>query len=161
LDGLDTTYELAEYETPLKLDRVTPMVMSVEKHEVAAMLALTGMTILRISEVSGIPVTAIKKWKKHPDFVKLMNDMVTERVSDMRAFRLRNCLKTLDARIEKVEELGDWSLFSTKDSIDIQDSMRKDSEAKEETEQSQYMKTIEALLVKSSRPVVVQIEGGK
>ena len=70
-------------------------------------------------------------------------------------------MKMIDARVAKVEELGDYSMLSGKDTLDIMESMRKDSEAKEDNEQSQYMKTIEALLVKSSKPVIVQIEGGR
>jgi len=152
--------DLEEFETPLEVKEVKPMVMSVQKHVVAELIALKGYTVTQASEETGIPISAIKRWKKHPDFAKLVRDMILEKVDDMRAYRLGLCMQMIESRVRKVEELGDYSMLSSKDTLDIMDSMRKDSEKRDESEQSQYMKTIEALLVKSSKPVVVQIEGG-
>lgn len=150
----------AEYDATPRLKSHKPLVWSVEMAEVAELLATKGMTLARVSEVTDVPISAIKRWKQHPEFAKKVRDIILETIDDMRAYRLGLCLKMIDARVEKVEELGDYSLLSTKDTLDIMESMRKDSEKTEEAEQSQYMKTIEALLVKSSKPVVVQIEGG-
>ena len=83
-DLVPAVTELEEFETPLEVTKVTPMVMSVEKHEVAEMIAIKGMSVTRVSEETGIPVSAIKRWKRHPDFAKLIRDMILEKVDDMR-----------------------------------------------------------------------------
>jgi hypothetical protein len=142
--------DLEEFESPVSTKPMKPLVWSQEKFEVAQLLATKGMTIDRVSEITCVPVTAIKRWKTHPEFSAYITKCILDIGDSLKAYRISCLLKTIDARVEKVEQLGDWSLFSSKDSLDILDAIRKETEKNEEKEQTQYMKTIEALIVKSA-----------
>lgn len=148
---------LETFESPVPVVPIRPMVWSVEKYEVAQLLATKGMSIDKVSEATKVPVGAIKKWKTHPDFIKYMNDFVLEVEETLRAKRLMLYMKIVDARVEKIEELGgDYSMLSTKDTIEILEAMRKETEKADEKEQTQYMKTLEALISKS--PSTIEIK---
>lgn len=149
-----------EIDNPYMVVSAKPLIMSLEMKEVAELTAVKGMTDLRVSEVTGIPITAIKRWKKHPDFIKHQNDFVLELAKDMRAYHLRLCYQMLDARVEKIEEIGDYSLLSSKDTLDIMESMRKATDKQDEKEQTNYMRTLEALFSKSKPSLTFNTSGG-
>lgn len=146
---------LEEFENPVVQTPIKPIEWSVEKYEVAQLRATKGMTVARVSEITGIPISAIKRWETHPDFIKYKNDIIIGMAETMKAYRIMCLMKTIDARVEKIEELGDWSLFSTKDSADLLESLRKETEKDDEKEQSQYLKTIEALINKSPNTIEI------
>jgi hypothetical protein len=148
-----------EYKLPTTLESAKPLEMSFEQRQVAELLVTK--TPQRVSEITGVPLSAIKRWKKHPDFKKYMNDFVLDLAKDMRAYHLQLCYQMLEARVEKIEELGDFSMLSSKDTLDIMESMRKASDTSGEKEQSHYMKTIEALISKSAKPsITFNVDGG-
>lgn len=156
-----TPEQVSEFvNPPVRVTPSKPMPLSSEMREVAELLATKGMTVQRVSEVTGVPISAIKKWKKNPEFTQHMQNFVLDIAEGLRAWRLMMCMKTLDARVEKIEEIGDWSLFSQKDSMDIMAEMRKDTEKQEEKEQTQYMKVMEALIIKSATKNIVNIADG-
>jgi DNA-binding transcriptional regulator YiaG len=159
VDTALTKSELEEFERPVPNTPIKNMEWSVEKYEVAQLRATKGMTIDRVSEVTGVPVSAIIRWEKHPAFIKYKNDLILDMADTMRAYRLSLCLKMIDARVNKVEEIGDYSLLSTKDTLDILDSMRKDTEKTDDKEQTQYMKTLEALISKSPSTIEISPRG--
>lgn len=132
-----------------------------EKYEVAELLATKGMTLQRVSEVTGIPISAIKRWKTQPDFRKYVNDYVLEIAETLKAYRLSLYLRMIDARVEKIEEMGDYSLLSTKDTLEILEAMRRETEKSEDKEQTQYLKTITALIDKSPSTIEITHRGDK
>lgn len=144
---------LEEYERPVSSSPIKPLVWSIEKYEVAQLLAISGYTIAKISEVTTVPITAIKKWKQHPDFIKYMDDCLSDTSVDLKKFRIGLLRKVISARVDRVEEMGgDYSILSTKDTADLLAELRKETEKNEDKEQTQYMRTIEALLLSSAAP---------
>lgn len=157
----DESLALATYETPVTLRQVKALEWSTERYLVCELVATSGMSDAKISETTGIPITAIKRWKKHPDFIQEVRNIIQKEISDMRTFRLGLCMRMINSRVDKIDEMGgDFSMLSTKDTLDIMSEMRKDSEVKDDVEQSQYMKTIEALISKT-QPVILQLSEAK
>jgi hypothetical protein len=146
---------LEEFERPISTVPMKQLEWSVEKHEVAQLLSTKGMSIEKVSEITNVPISAIKKWKTHPDFIKYMNDYILSIAESMKAYRLSLYLKIIDARVDKIEAMDNYSMLSTKDTLDILEAMRKETEKEDNKEQSQYLKTLEVLLSKS--PNVVEI----
>lgn len=158
MDALDLFGDptaLEEFERPVPTTPIKSIEWSVEKHEVAQLCATKGMTDVKVSEITKVPVATIKKWKSHPEFIAYMNNYILSMAESMKAYRLSLYLKIIDARMTKIEELGDYSMLSTKDTLDVLEAMRKETEKEDNKEQSQYIKTIEALLLKS--PNVIEI----
>jgi restriction endonuclease len=136
---------LCSFEQPVPNVPIKSLQWSVEKYEVAQLLALSRMTLLQVSEETGVPAHAIRRWKAHPDFQEYMDNITLETANTLKAKRLQVLRKILDARLELVEESGNYAALSSKDTLDILDAIRKETEAQESQPESNYLKTIEDL----------------
>ena len=140
---------LAEFERETPLTPIKPLKWSVEKYEVAQLLALSRMTMVQVAEETGVPVHAIQRWKRHPEFQEYMDRVTLDTAETLKAKRLQVLRKILDARLELAEETGSYVNLSGKDTLDILEALRKETEAEENKPESNYLKTIEALLQKT------------
>ena len=136
---------LCSFERPVPTVPIKPLQWSVEKYEVAQLLVMSRMSVAQVSEETGVPIHAIRRWKSHPDFVEYMDRVILETESTMKALRLRVLRKILDARLELAEEAGNYASLSSKDTLDLLDALRKETEASEAQPESNYLKTIEDL----------------
>lgn len=138
--------ELCSFEQPVPLVPIKPLQWSVEKYEVAQLLALSRMNVAAVSAETGVPIHAIRRWKSHPEFQEYMDQLVLESASTLKALRLQVMRKILDARLAFAEDSGNYAALSSKDTLDLLDAMRKETEAQEAQPESNYMKTLEDLL---------------
>lgn len=150
--------QLEAFETPAESKPLVPMNFSLEKHVVAQKMAFEGKSMKKIAEETGIPIHVITKWNKHPDFIKYKQDLVLERAEAMKAQHLSDLFKTLDAKRTKAEDNEDWENFSKKDPTAIMETIAEITNSGNNTEQSNYAKLMEALLEKSQRIKVIQVE---
>lgn len=142
--------EWQPFEREAPQEPVKPLRWSIEKYEVAQLLALSRLTLEKISEKTLVPVRVIRSWRKHPEFQAYMDRLVLESAEAMKARRLMLLSKIIDARVEKAEESGDYSFLSNKDTLDVMEALRKETDDQPK-EQSRYMKTLETLLEKTQR----------
>lgn len=140
--------ELAEFERPVPVTPIRPLKWSIEKYEVAQLLATSRMTMTEVSAATGVPLHAIQRWKTHPEFQDYINRFILDTEETMRAKRLQVLSKILDARLALAEEHG-YAALSQKDTLDILDALRKETEATENKPESNYLKTIETLFKKT------------
>ena len=142
--------ELAAYEREVPTAPIKPLTWSIEKYEVAQLLALSRMTHAQIAEHTLVPISAITRWKQHPDFRKYMEDVVLESAETLKARSLMLLSKVLDARVEAAEQGGSYTNLTSKDTIDILAEMRKQTEGDKDEEKSKYVQIVEALLKKTT-----------
>jgi anion-transporting ArsA/GET3 family ATPase len=143
--------QLEAFETPIYERPLKPLTWSIEKYEVAQQLALSRKTITQISEDTMVPLSAINRWRAHPDFRAYMDKLVLDTAETLKARRLQLLSKVLDARVERAEELGDYASLTSKDTLDVLEAIRKETVDDQPKESSKYLKTLEALLVKTAR----------
>jgi len=120
-------FELADFETPISNALLPSVVWSIEKHKVAQMLALSGLSKSQISRETGVPLATINKWTQHVEFSDYVNKLVLESASLMKAKRLQVLTKILDARIAEAEKTGDYARLSKLDTLDVIDRIRKET----------------------------------
>ena len=150
--------KLESFERPVPTRPVMPLAWSIEKYEVAQLLALSRMTVTQVSEATMVPVHVIQKWKLHTDFSDYMNKLVLEGATVMKAKRLMILNKVLDARLERAESMGDYATLSTKDTLDILAEIRKETEDEDSKEKSTWMQTLDVLLTKTAEKQAQVIE---
>lgn len=146
VEGGMSADQLAVGETLIPTEPVRPIQWSLQKYEAAQLLALSRHSVQEISDMIKIPVASINKWKQHPDFRKYMNKLLQETAETMKSYRLQVLSKILDARLALAEEHNNYASLSTKDTLDILDSIRKETESEDNKEHSNYMKLIEVLI---------------
>lgn len=137
---------LCSFERPVPNTPIKPLHWSIEKYEAAQLLALSRMTMAQVSQHLRIPLHALQRWKTHPDFREYMDKVTLDTESTLKALRLQVLRKILDARLDLVEESGNYAALSSKDTLDILDALRKETEAADTKPESNYLKTIEDLL---------------
>ena len=154
-----TAYEMASYETEAPIEQLPPVLWSVQKYDVAQLLALSGLKITEISKATKVPLGTINAWRKSTEFMEYVNRITLESAALLKAKRLQVLTKTLDARIRKIEEDedGDWAKASRKDTLDILKEIREETEVTEEKEESSYMKLLEKLMLTSNPPQLVEL----
>lgn len=150
--------KLEDFERPVPTRPVMPLAWSIEKYEVAQLLALSRMTVSMVSEATMVPIHIIQKWKQHTDFTDYMNKLVLEGATVMKAKRLMILNKVLDARLERAELMGDYATLSTKDTLDILAEIRKETEDEDSKEKSTWMQTLDVLLTKTAEKQASIIE---
>ena len=143
-------FELADFETPVSGDILPSVVWSIEKHKVAQMLALSGLSKSQISRETGVPLQTINKWVQHGEFSDYVNKLVLESATLMKAKRLQVLTKILDARIAEAEKVGDYARLSKLDTLDIIDRIRKETGDDEDRKESKYTQILEKLVGMSS-----------
>jgi hypothetical protein len=149
---------LAPFERPVPTRPMQPLAWSIEKYEVAQLLALSRMTVTDVAKATNVPVHIIQKWKQHPEFSEYMNKIVLEGASVLKAKRLMILQKILDARLERAEAMGDFATLSTKDTLDILSEIRKETEDEDSKEKSTWMQTLDVLLTKTAEKQAQLIE---
>lgn len=150
--------ELEEFETPVDTRPVKPVHWSLEKYCVAQSLCLEGKSRTKISEETGIPLSTIRKWEKHPDFQAYMQELVLKQKDLLLAIHLQDLAKTLHAKRQYAEDNDDWKNYSRQDPTKIMETFHNISGSKEESEQSNYAKMMEMLLEKSNKAKTIEIE---
>lgn len=150
--------KMEPFERSVPTKPMRPLAWSIEKYEVAQLLALSRMTVQQVSEATNVPINAIQKWRQHPEFTDYMNKLVLEGATVLKAKRLMILQKILDARIHKAEELGDFAFLSTKDTLDILSEIRKETEEEDNKEKSTWMQTLDVLLTKTAEKQAQLIE---
>jgi hypothetical protein len=143
--------KLEDFERPVPTAPMKRLAWSIEKYEVAQLIALSRLTIKEVAVATKVPESVIYKWKRHPDFQEYMNTITLEQADNFKAKRLQILSKVLDARLEQAERAGSYALLSTKDTLDILSEMRKETETSSEGDQSNFMKTITSLIEKTSK----------
>lgn len=148
-------FELASFETPVDSTPLPNVVWSIEKHKVAQLLAVSGMSKSKISRETGVPLSTINKWLTHGEFTDYINSLVMESVTLMKAKRLQLLTKMLDARIEEAEVNGDYARLSKLDTLDIIAAIRKETGEEEKKDESKYTQILEKIVGMTSTPKVI------
>lgn len=143
------------FETPVNLTPAKPMEWSLEKYEAAHLIGLSSLTVQQVSDELKIPVRVIQYWKSHPDFKSYVDSIVLEAAKSSKAKRIMLLNKILDARLETAERIGDYSTLSNKDTLDIVSELRKETQENDDDNQSNWIKTLDALLEKSKTPKLI------
>lgn len=149
---------LEAFERPVPTRPMLPLMWSIEKYEVAQLLALSRMTVVDVSKETNVPLHVIQKWRQHPEFSDYMNKLVLEGATVLKAKRLMILQKILDARLARAEAMGDFSTLSTKDTLDILAEIRKETEAEDNKEKSTWMQTLDILLERTAEKQAKLIE---
>lgn len=136
-------FELADFETPVTSGSLPSVIWSIEKHTVAQMIALSGLTKTQISRETGVPLGTINRWCQHGEFSEYINKLVLESAQVMKAKRLQILNKILDARVEEIEALGEgYARASGKDTLAIVEAIRKETGEEEAHQESQYVSVL-------------------
>lgn len=150
-------FELADFETPLSTSAVPNVMWSIEKHKVAQMLALSGLSKTQISRECKVPLGAIKKWQESSEFRDYVNQLVLESANLMKAQRLQILTKILNARIDEAEKTDDYARLSKADTVDIIAALRKETAEDEEKKESKYVQILEKMVELTHQPKVVSL----
>jgi protoheme ferro-lyase len=148
----NTTFELAEFETPVSLETIPPIVWSVEKYKVAQMLALHGKSKVDISIETKVPISTINSWCQHPDFKEYIKTTIEQAASTMKQDNISLLTKIIAARVAEAELSGDYSSLSKKDTLEIIKELNVITEDDTKKEESNYTKLLEKLVVASVTP---------
>lgn len=151
-------FVLADFETAVPNEVLPPVMWSVQKYEVAQMIALSGMKVSEISKATMVPLSTIKRWQTNPEFQNYINTLALESVNIMKSKRIQLLTKMLDARIEEAEgENGSYSKLSRADTLEIIKELRKESEDDEKKQESNYTRLLEKILLNSNPPKVIDV----
>lgn len=156
-------FELADFEieAPSAPTMVPAVRWSLQKYDVAQMLALSGESKTEISKQTKVPVATINNWLKNKEFSDYVNSILLESVNEAKSLRLKYYLKILKAREDIVEESGDWAHASSKDTLDILKELRAETEEQAKKEDSNYAKLLEKLVLNSNPPKVIDTPANK
>lgn len=158
MGNTDGSVDMSALESFESLPPTTPIrniVWSMEKYEVAQMCATTRHSDRQVSEITKIPLSTIKVWKRHPDFQKYMTELMLDSADLMKAKSLMIMTKALDARIARAEELDDYGTITGRDTLAIIDQIAKETREDVGKEESHFMQTITALIEKSKGKALV------
>lgn len=145
---------LEDFENLPSSQPMRPVRWSVEKYKVAQLVSISRMTVREVSEETHIPEATIRNWLRNPEFREYVDQCALDAGKAMKAKRLSILHKIIDARVEKAEETGDYSFLSNKDILDLLEMSRKETEADDSKDQSNYMTRIEELLRASQAKVI-------
>jgi hypothetical protein len=148
-------FELAEFELPVSTKPAAPILWSIQKYEVAQMVAMKGLSRKEISKVTGVPLATITRWLSNGEFTEYINKIIVESATLAKAKRLQFLTKVLDARMEEAELNGDFAGASKKDTLDVISELRKETEGEDKQEESNYMKLFEKLIDKTQTIQVI------
>lgn len=140
-------FELADFETPCSNEVIRPMVWSVQKYEVAQMLALHGKSKSEVSMLTHVPISTINVWCKHPDFIEYTKSLIEQAAATMKNDNISLLKKIVAARVEQAEISGDYSKLSNKDTLDIIKELNVITEDDTKKEESNYTKLLERLVL--------------
>jgi len=150
-------FELADFETPLSTSAVPNVLWSIEKHKVAQLLALSGLSKAQISRETKVPLGAIKKWQESQEFRDYVNQLVLESANLMKATRLQILTKILNARIDEAEKTDDYARLSKADTVDIINAIRKETVEDEEKKESKYVQILEKMVELTHQPRTLEL----
>ena len=151
-------FELASFETTVSHEVLPAVKWSIQKYEVAQMIALMGLKKTEIAKQTKVPLATINNWLKNSEFSDYINKLALESVNVLKAKRIQLLTKMLDARIEEAEdENGGYAKLSRKDTLDIIKELRDETEEAEKKQESSYTKLLEKILLNSTPPKVVDI----
>jgi hypothetical protein len=145
-------FELANFETLVDNSPLPNVMWSIEKHKVAQMVALSGLSKAQISRETGVPLSTINRWLTHGEFSEYINTLVLESASVMKAKRLQLLTKILDARIAEAETTNDYARLSKLDTLDIINAIRKETGEEEKRDESKYTQILEKIVGITSQP---------
>lgn len=151
-------FELADFETPVSSAAVPNVMWSIEKHTVAQMIALSGLSKAQISRECKVPLGTIKKWMESAEFRDYINQIVLESANTMKATRLQLLTKILNARIEDAEKTGNYATLSKLDTLDVIAAIRKETSDVEETKESKYTQILEKIVGLTNSPKVISAD---
>lgn len=146
---MDSTFQLAEYETPVPTESIAPIIWSVEKYKVAQMIALHGKSKADISRETKIPLNTIHSWCKHPDFQAYIRSTIDKAASTMQQDNISLLTKIIAARVEEAELSGDYAGLSKADTMDLVKELNKMTNNDGKKEASTYTQLLEKLVVNS------------
>lgn len=152
-------FTLASFETPVTNEALPAVLWSVQKHEVAHMIAVQGVKPSEIAKQTGVPLSTINRWLKHPEFVAYVNQVTLESVNTLKAKRISMLSKMLDARVKEAEDDGGrgYAGLSQKDTLEIIKELRNETEDTEKAQESTYTKLLERMLANSVPAQVIDI----
>lgn len=145
----DTTFELADFETPLPTEAISPLIWSVEKYKVAQMIALHGKSIIDISRETKVPLSTINVWRKHPDFQDYIRQTIDKAASTMKQDNISMLTKIIAARVADAELSGDYASLSKKDTLELIKELNSITAEDTKREASTYDKLLEKLVMNS------------
>lgn len=153
LEGLES------FETEYKPIAPTKYTWSIEKYKIAQMYALSGKSKREIAKELNLPLSFIDKCFKLEEFQRYMQDLTLEAAKTLKAEKLMYLRKTLAARAAIAEEEG-FDTFSRKDTLDIMESMRKET-GDDSVSDSNYSKLLEKLVANTVPVQVINLPANK
>lgn len=150
-----SAFELADFEREVPVENLPPVKWSIQKHEVAQLLALSGLKKTEISKATKVPLNTINNWLTSTEFREYIDRLALEMAGVLKSKRLQILTKILDARIRAIEDEdnGDWAKMSRKDTLDILKEIREETEEGEKKQESAYIQLMEKLIDKAT-PVI-------
>ena len=143
------TFELASFETPVSLEVVRPIQWSVQKYEVAQMMALQGKSKAQISRDTKVPLGTINYWASHPDFVDYLKSLIDSAAASMKNQNISLLSKIIAARVAEAELSGNYASLSKMDTAVLLRDLTELTEADNKREESNYAKLLEKLVIGS------------
>jgi len=147
-------FELASFETPPSGPKNSaPVAWSLQKHQVATLIALSGKAKTEISRETGVPLGAINKWLEHPEFNVYIQDLVLEAAKGFKSQNLMILNKILQARLAEAELQDKYSSLSKADTLEVMAAISKETAAESEKDDTNYAKILRQMFAAQQKTI--------